>query len=110
MVLFTHPTLQHSQTNRAMLEIARGIDAITLADLYAKYPRFDIDVDEEQELLLEHDAIVFQFPLYWYSTPSILKEWQDLVLQHGFAYGETGVALKNKLWLCAVTAGAAESA
>lgn len=93
-----------------MFEAASQIGSISVVDLYAKYPRHDIDVDEEQARLLEHDAIVFQFPLYWYSTPSLLKEWQDLVLEHGFAYGENGVALKDKLWLCAVTAGAAQSA
>ena len=42
--------------------------------------------------------------------PSLLKEWQDLVLEHGFAYGETGVALAGKPWLCAVTTGAPEHA
>ncbi|WP_211903832.1 NAD(P)H-dependent oxidoreductase [Ralstonia syzygii] len=75
-----------------------------------RYPRYDIDVDDEQQRLAEHDAIVFQFPLYWYSTPPILKEWQDLVLEHGFAYGETGAALKGKPWLCAATAGASHGA
>lgn len=28
-----------------------------------------------------------QHPFYWYSTPALLKEWQDLVLEHGWAYG-----------------------
>ncbi len=50
------------------------------------------------------------FPLYWYSTPAILKEWQDLVLEYGFAYGRDGIALKDKLFLCALTAGGAEKA
>jgi len=92
-----------------MVDVAHGVSDISVIDLYARYPRHDIDVDEEQLRLLEHDAIVFQFPLYWYSTPSMLKEWQDLVLEHGFAYGEKGIALKDKLWLCAVTVGASQN-
>lgn len=48
------------------------------------------------------------FPLYWYSTPSILKEWQDLVLEYGFAYGSEGKALEGKTFFCALTAGGSE--
>jgi glutathione-regulated potassium-efflux system ancillary protein KefG len=55
-------------------------------------------------------VIVFMFPLYWYSTPAILKEWQDLVLEYGFAYGHDGTALHGKTLLCAITAGSAENA
>ena len=54
---------------------------------------------------MDHDIVVFQFPLFWYSTPAILKEWQDLVLEHGWAYGSQGNAMKDKLFMCLVTAG-----
>ena len=40
--------------------------------------------------------IVFQHPVYWYSSPAILKEYQDLVLEYGFAYGHDGHALDGK--------------
>jgi glutathione-regulated potassium-efflux system ancillary protein KefG len=78
--------------------------------LYEAYPRLDIDVEHEQKLLLEHDVIIFQHPFYWYSTPPILKQWQDLVLQHGWAYGSTGTALQGKTFLSAISAGAGEGA
>ncbi len=55
-------------------------------------------------------VICFLHPLYWYSTPAILKEWQDLVLEHGFAYGSEGTALHGKLFFNALTAGGAEAA
>ncbi len=110
LILFAHPAIQHSRTNRIMRDAAGRIEGITVFDLYAHYPRFDIDIDQEQRRLSEHDAIVLQFPLYWYSTPSLVKEWMDLVLEHGFAYGETGGRLKGKPWLCAITAGAPEQA
>ena len=79
-------------------------------DLYEAYPEFDIDVEQEQRLLEQHDVVVFQHPFYWYSTPAILKEWQDLVLEHGWAYGHEGRALDGKLLLSAVTAGGSEDA
>ena len=43
-----------------------------------------------QVALVAADTIVFQFPFYWYSVPPLLKEWIDLVLEHGFAYGLEG--------------------
>jgi putative NADPH-quinone reductase len=48
--------------------------------------------------------------MFWYSTPSILKEWQDIVLEHGFAYGADGVALNGKRMLLAITAAGTEDA
>ena len=59
----------------------------------------------EQDLLRTHELIVFQHPFYWYSSPAILKEWQDLVLEHGFAYGEAGTALHGKRLLSVLSAG-----
>jgi putative NADPH-quinone reductase len=50
------------------------------------------------------------FPLYWYSTPAIFKEWQDLVLEYGFAYGEEGIQLHGKAFMCALSAGGKEEA
>jgi putative NADPH-quinone reductase len=41
--------------------------------------------------------------LFWYSTPSIIKEWQDLVLEHGFAYGHDGDQLEGKRMMLAVS-------
>ena len=110
LVLIAHPSLERSEVNRPLMEVAAKIDGVTLVDLYAEYPGFDIDVDREQTRLLEHDVIVFLHPLYWYSTPSILKEWQDLVLEHGFAYGTGGTALHGKIFFSAITAGGSEAA
>jgi len=110
LVLFAHPSLGRSEVNGPMARAAAAVEGVTLVDLYAEYPDFRIDVDREQQRLLEHDVIVFQHPLYWYSTPAILKEWQDLVLEHGFAYGRDGTRLHGKLFLDALTAGGLEAA
>lgn len=110
IIYYAHPGHKHSHVNRHMARAAARIDGITFVDLYADYPRFDINVDVEQQRLLDHDVILLQFPVFWYSTPSILKEWQDLVLEHGFAYGSNGDKLAGKHLLLAVTgAGPADA-
>jgi putative NADPH-quinone reductase len=106
LVLFAHPRTDRSEVNVVLAEAARRVEGVTFVDLYAEYPTFEIDVEREQERLLAHDVIVFQHPVYWYSCPALLKEWQDLVLEHGFAYGEEGRALEGKVLLNAVTCGA----
>lgn len=110
LVLYAHPSQHWSEVNTPLFAAAQKIDGVTAIDLYADYPSFDIDVEREQRRLLEHDVVIFQFPLYWYSTPSILKEWQDLVLEYGFAYGEQANALQGKPFLCVLTAGGKEEA
>ena len=85
LILFAHPRSSASVVQRAMLRAIDGLDGVTLADLYAEYPDFDIDVAREQDRLLAHDLIVLQHPFYWYSSPAIIKEWQDLVLENGWA-------------------------
>lgn len=106
LVLFAHPRTDRSEVNTVLAEAARELEGVTVVDLYAEYPTFEIDADREQQRLLDHDVIVFQHPVYWYSCPALLKEWQDLVLEYGFAYGEGGTALEGKVLLNAVSAGA----
>ncbi len=110
IVYHVHPGQRFSRANAAMAKAASSLDEIAFVDLYADYPRHDIDVEKEQTRLLHHDVILFQFPLYWYSTPSLLKEWQDLVLQHGFAYGHEGDKLVGKTLMLAITAGGSDDA
>ena len=110
LVLFAHPSQHRSEVNLPLLNATRQQSDITVVDLYAEYPCYDISIEREQQRLRKHDVIIFMFPLYWYSTPAILKEWQDLVLEHGFAYGHEGTELRNKTMICAVTAGGAEDA
>ena len=110
LVLFAHPVLERSRVNRRLLDSIKDLDGITVHDLYEAYPTLDIDVKREQELLLAHDVIVFQHPFYWYSVPAILKEWQDLVLEHGWAYGHGGTHLRGKITINAITTGGPETA
>ena len=110
LVYFAHPGRRYSRANLSMAEAVNHLAGVTFVDLYELYPRHDIEIEDEQARLVEHDVIIFQFPLFWYSTPSLLKEWMDLVLEHGFAYGSGGEALKDKIFMCAVTASSPEDA
>ena len=110
LVYYAHPGHKHSHVNKYMARTASRTGGITCVDHYREYPRFDINVDVEQQRLLDHDVILFQFPLFWYSTPSIIKEWQDLVLEHGFAYGSGGDKLEGKRMMLAITAAGPEDA
>jgi glutathione-regulated potassium-efflux system ancillary protein KefG len=105
LLIVAHPALHHSRANAALLGVARARREITFHDLYQEYADFLIDVEAEQRRLVDHRLIILQFPMYWYSTPALLKEWLDMVLLHGFAYGRDGTSLRGKTLLVAVTAG-----
>jgi glutathione-regulated potassium-efflux system ancillary protein KefG len=105
LILFAHPALHKSRVNRHLIAAVRDLPGVKLHDLYEEYPDLFIDVDREQRLLTEHDVIVWHHPFYWYSCPALLKEWLDLVLEYGFAYGDTGTALRGKQALTVITTG-----
>jgi glutathione-regulated potassium-efflux system ancillary protein KefG len=110
LVLLAHPAFEKSRVNRRLLEAIGDLDGVTIHDLYETYPDFQIDVAAEQQRLLTHDVIVLQHPFYWYSAPSLVKEYLDLVLEHGFAYGADGRALEGKVMVNATTTGGPEAA
>jgi glutathione-regulated potassium-efflux system ancillary protein KefG len=110
LLLFAHPALERSRVNRRLFDAVREVPGVTAHDLYEVYPRFTMDVRREQALCESHDVIVFQHPFYWYSAPSLLKEWQDLVLELGWAYGPGGKALHGKVTFNVVTTGGAAGA
>ena len=103
---YGHPHHEQSRLNRTLRDAVSSLPNVTVNDLTAHYPDFRIDVEREQQLLLNHEVIVLQFPLYWYSSPAIIKEWQDAVLTYGFAYGSQGNKLQGKRLMIATTSGA----
>lgn len=106
LILFAHPAFETSRVQKSLIGKVSGIPGITIHDLYETYPDFDINIKKEQELLLNHDIIIWQHPFYWYSSPPVLKQWIDLVLEHGWAYGSNGMALLGKyIFNCISTGG-----
>ncbi len=107
LLILAHPNLNQSFSNKRIVEGLQNIPNLKIRNLYAEYPDFNINVEKEQADLLAHDRIIFQFPMYWYSSPALLKEWQDVVLTLGFAYSFTNpedYKLKGKKILLSVTA------
>lgn len=105
LILFAHPALERSRVHSRLVAHIKHLDGITFHDLYEAYPDFDIDVKQEQQLLLAHDVIVWQHPFYWYSCPALIKQWLDLVLEHGWAYGSKGKMLTGKRAFNAISCG-----
>ncbi len=110
VIYFAHPASHKSRINAAMLKAVEGLDNVSIRRLYDLYPDYYIDIRLEQSILVDHDVIVWQHPFYWYSAPSLLKEWIDLVLEHGFAYGHEGKALAGKFIMTAITTGGRKDA
>jgi len=110
LIIFAHPALQNSRVNIELINAVRQMKGVTFHDLYERYPDFYIQAEEEQALLEKHDIIILQFPFMWYSVPSIFRQWQDITLKHGWAYGSQGTALKGKKFLCAISTGGGPAA
>ena len=107
LVIVAHPNMEESKVHRTWKEELLKLNDpdITVHDIYEAYPDGVIDVEAEQRLVEKHDCIVFQFPVYWYSSPALLKQWEDEVLAPGWAYPGK-YALEGKYITCAVsTAG-----
>ncbi len=72
IVYYAHPGHKHSHVNKHMARTAARIDGISFVDLYADYPRFDIDVNTEQQRLLDHDVILVGIGIMKILCPSLL--------------------------------------
>lgn len=114
MVLMAHNDIDNSTLNKRIKFELENQENIIYKDLASLYENFKIDVKKEQKDLEDINKIVFQFPMYWYSAPAILKRWVDEVLAYGYSYeiDESGefqaLALKDKEFQMIVTMGANE--
>jgi glutathione-regulated potassium-efflux system ancillary protein KefF len=105
VMILAHPKIEESIGNRIISEVASQNDNLEVRHLDQLYPDFKIDIKAEQAALLHADVIVFQYPLFWYSTPAILKEWIDQVFQYGFAFGKDKYQLEGKKVVVSFTMG-----
>jgi glutathione-regulated potassium-efflux system ancillary protein KefF len=110
LVVHAHPYPRRSRANRALVDAVREMPTVEVRSLYDLYPGFDIDTAAEQRALEEAKLVVLLHPLYWYTTPALLKHWFDVVLVKGWAFGDGGTALEGKDCLWAVTTGGDEQA
>ncbi len=110
VTLFAHPQMRHSRVHKKLLKIQVDHPQVIVRDLYELYPDFIINVEQEQKILRMSDILIWEFPIHWYSTPAILKEWIDTVFTLDFAYGPRGQELRGKyLWPVISCGGAIDS-
>jgi len=107
LFIFAHPNLSSSNINASLKEsITNNLEEYNaeILDLHEEYPEFKIDVQKEQKRILSADNIIFVFPIYWYSLTPILKQYLDVVLKYGFAYGDK-FSIKGKGWIALTSSG-----
>lgn len=105
LIVVTHPvsgSLSHTITNRIGEEFAGRGNNVDVADLHAEgfSPAMTVhdialyrgggesapEILREQKRVEKADVLVFVFPVYWWSVPSMLKGWFERVLNGGWAY------------------------
>lgn len=107
LMILAHPSIEKSIGNKIISENLAKEDNIDIRHLDNLYPNFKIDIEAEQQALLSADTIIFQFPLFWYNMPAILKHWIDSVLLYGFAFGSES-KLNDKKIIVSFTIGSPE--
>lgn len=110
LILLFHPDLSRSNANAGMAVSAAKLPDVEIVDMQSAYPDgIDMFRDGEKEAarLLAAARIVLQFPVQWYSTPPLLKAWQDAVLTRMFYinYETEGRVLEGTELMVAATAG-----
>ena len=104
LIILGHPHFDRSFANKTIIEELQRSDL----PVEVRNIHYSIDAKAEQDALSKHRTIVFQYPIYWYSMPAILKHWFDVVFEYQFAYGTEGDKLKNKNFVPSFTVGSAE--
>jgi glutathione-regulated potassium-efflux system ancillary protein KefG len=115
LVVLAHDDTRNSRVNKRFAKELENDKNVEVRDIKALYPDYKIDVKSEQEAIKRADKIVFQFPLYWFNAPSILKEWIDKVYSLGFAFDITKEGyqrreLEGREFMLAVSVGGAQEA
>ncbi|PAF45011.1 NAD(P)H-dependent oxidoreductase [Helicobacter sp. 11S02596-1] len=107
LILLAHPNIAESRINKTLISGIQNNPDIAICDLYATYPDGKINADKQIALLKAYERIVFQFPLFWFSTPSLLKEYQDVVFS-AILYGSEPKMLAGKIFQIITSAGSPE--
>ncbi|HIE0669409.1 TPA: NAD(P)H-dependent oxidoreductase [Acinetobacter nosocomialis] len=110
LLILAHPCYAQSIANKTIVsELVKTYPDLEVRDIFQLYPDYKIDVSAEQEALLRHDAIILQYPMFWFNMPAILKLWFDEVFTYQFAYGSQGDKLKDKKVIISMTVGQKEA-
>ena len=88
----SHPDVDQSTSQQFLLAAVKGEEQIQirhLESILAKQEDNHFDKTIERAFLQEADKIIFQFPLYWYQCPSVMKQWMDEVLTLNLSQKDT---------------------
>lgn len=101
VVLLAHPNIKESQANKALADAISDIEEVAIYNLYEMQPEEISNVEAWNTVISHATALVFQFPFYWMSAPSLLKKWMDEV----FTYLARTPAVAGKVLMVATTTG-----
>ncbi len=115
LIILAHDDMTNSRVNTRLIQELKDCDNVEIRDIKALYPDYKIDVKKEQDAIRKAQKIVFQFPMFWFNAPSILKEWIDKVYSLGFAFEVTKQGyerreLEGKEFMLSVSMGGAKEA
>lgn len=122
LVVVAHPrtdSLTSNMTKRFTEGLTEAGHEYEIADLYAEgfnpvlYSQDEPDwnnpnkaysdeVLREMDRIRASDALVFIFPIWWYSMPAIMKGYFDRVWNYGFAYGPAKLPVQKIRWIALV--------
>ena len=106
LIVSGHTDLNDSVVNKTVLEeLRKALPEAEFDILSEEYPDFHINVKAEQAKVEKADIMVWQFPMFWYSMPSLLRCWIEQVIVHGFAYGSKGHATDGTKLIASFTTG-----
>ena len=112
LIVSGHTDLNNdSVANKTIIdEIKRHLPEVEVDYLDQLYPDFNINVEAEQAKLIKADIVVFQYPMFWYSMPSILERWMEKTFVRGWSHGSKGKNLQGKKLIVSLTSGTPEDA
>ncbi len=110
LILISHPQFEDSGTQQFLKTSFYSLDDVkyqVIDELYSSSESGQIDVDKEQAAMTDFDRIVFQFPMYWYSSPASLKQFMDDIFTRNYVVANR--SLKTKELGIVVTLGDSEA-
>lgn len=84
LIIVSHPNIENSIVHKRWIDqLNKYLNLFTIHNIDQLYPDAVIDVKKEQELIEYHDALLLQFPIFWFNCPPLLKKWLDQVFIYG---------------------------
>lgn len=109
LVIFAHPYLEYSHSNRELINFYERHQHFTFRDLYEEYPDFHIAAFRERKRITDYERIIFHFPLIWYGMPPLLRLWIDEVFDRHWLLNLDENPLKGKDIFILVTTNGKET-